>query len=120
MVRGNHETCVRAGQGWWRFMDPRAVQAGRDCNLELNDTQGDYSEPYAVPLGLPGAMQTQLIIFDSSKVGYKALPPQDAVFQRYTGQLQQATNLSKRTPWNFSYSIILCWVSRWSAVRTAI
>ena len=29
MVRGNHETCVRAGQGWWRFMDPRAVQGGQ-------------------------------------------------------------------------------------------
>ncbi|MBR7782309.1 metallophosphoesterase family protein [Undibacterium luofuense] len=101
MVRGNHETCVRAGQGWWRFMDPRAVQGGRDCNQEQNDTLGDYSDPYAVPLGLPGAMQTQLIIFDSSKVGYKALPAQDPVFRRYTGQLQHATALSTRAPWNF-------------------
>ncbi|MGZ3241616.1 MAG: metallophosphoesterase, partial [Burkholderiaceae bacterium] len=23
MVRGNHESCARAGQGWWRLLDPR-------------------------------------------------------------------------------------------------
>src|SRR5437764_1014283 len=32
VVRGNHESCDRAGQGWWRFLDPRPLVAGRDCN----------------------------------------------------------------------------------------
>ena len=25
VVRGNHESCSRAGQGWWRFLDPRPL-----------------------------------------------------------------------------------------------
>ena len=28
VVRGNHESCNRAGQGWWRFLDPRPLVAG--------------------------------------------------------------------------------------------
>lgn len=62
MVRGNHESCNRGGQGWWRMMDPRPLQAGRDCIDAANDDTGDYSDPYAVPLG----QSAQIIVFDTS------------------------------------------------------
>ena len=51
VVRGNHESCSRAGQGWWRFLDPRPLAPRQDCNAAADDASGDYSEPYAVPLG---------------------------------------------------------------------
>ncbi len=90
VVRGNHESCNRAGQGWWRLLDPRALVPERDCNDPANDEQGDYSEPYAVPL----SNDTQLIIFDSSKVGTAPLLPTDPMFRRYEPQLRRAFGLS--------------------------
>ena len=50
MVRGNHEYCARAGQGWWRLIDPHPL-AGARLRDAANDDNGDYSDPYAVPLG---------------------------------------------------------------------
>lgn len=40
-VRGNHEICARAGEGWFRFLDPRP----RPARCE------DSTEPWAVPAG---------------------------------------------------------------------
>ena len=51
MVRGNHEECARAGQGWWRLLDPHPLLVGRDCGAAANDVAGDHTEPYAVELG---------------------------------------------------------------------
>ena len=62
MVRGNHESCLRAGQGWWRMIDPRPLLQGAIATMRANDRIGDYSEPYAVPLG----NDAQLIVFDTS------------------------------------------------------
>ncbi|RAF64861.1 serine/threonine protein phosphatase, partial [Burkholderia multivorans] len=67
--RGNHEECARAGQGWFRFLDPRPYSASRSCDDPANDNDANYSEPYAVSLG--GG--TQVIVFDSAKVGRNAL-----------------------------------------------
>lgn len=40
-VRGNHESCARAGEGWFRFFDPgQRPESGPFCQ--------DYTEPYAV------------------------------------------------------------------------
>ncbi len=101
MVRGNHETCVRAGQGWWRLLDPRPLQAGRDCNLAANDSQGDYSPPYAVPLGRLDGQQAQLIVFDSSKVPYKVLAKDDPVYATYMQQFKQVDQLAEQADFNF-------------------
>lgn len=90
MARGNHESCSRAGQGWWRFLDPRVLQQGRDCNLVGDDLQGDYSAPYAVPVGL-GA---QLIVFDSSAAGTKPLANSDAAYSIYQDQFRQVDQLA--------------------------
>jgi hypothetical protein len=101
VVRGNHESCSRAGQGWWRFMDPRPLQAGRDCNREQDDLMGDYSAPYTVPLGRGGAELAQLIIFDSAKMPYKALSKTDPAHAIYLAQLQEMGKVAAQADFNF-------------------
>ncbi|WP_423680361.1 metallophosphoesterase family protein [Undibacterium sp. WLHG33] len=100
MVRGNHETCTRAGQGWWRFLDPRPLQSGRDCNAERDDASGDYSPPYAVPLGRVGQEAAQLIVFDSSKVPNKTLGKNDVPYQVYMEQFKTVNQLSDAADFN--------------------
>ena len=100
-MRGNHESCSRAGQGWWRFLDPRPLSPGQDCNAAADDASGDYSEPYAVPLGSAAGADTQFIVFDSSLVGVAPLPPSDAMHVRYRGQLERAFALAARRPNTF-------------------
>lgn len=101
VVRGNHETCVRAGQGWWRFMDPRPLEAGRDCNRAENDDKGDYSAPYGVPVGRIGDQLAQFIVFDSSKVPNKVLAKTDAAYQTYLEQFRQVDRLAAQADFNF-------------------
>jgi hypothetical protein len=96
-VRGNHETCARAGQGWWRFLDPRPLVGGRDCNDASNDLRGDYSDPYAVPL----SADTQLIVFDSSRAGVAPLRPDDPVYAIYSRQMLRALDFARGSAHNF-------------------
>jgi hypothetical protein len=72
-VRGNHEDCARAGQGWWRFIDPRPLAARRDCADPADDLANDDGAPYAVPLG-GGA---QIVVLDMTTAGAKATPATD-------------------------------------------
>jgi hypothetical protein len=97
VVRGNHESCNRAGQGWWRLVDPRPLVPQRDCNNAANDNVGDYSEPYAVPV----TRDTQFIIFDSSKVGIAPLATSDPMYLTYSLQMQQAFALGRNVAHNF-------------------
>ena len=98
VVRGNHESCNRAGQGWWRFLDPRPLSPRQDCNAAADDIVGDYSEPYAVPLGTGRDADTQFIVFDSSLVGVLPLPSDDAMHVRYRRQYEKAFALAGRWP----------------------
>jgi hypothetical protein len=93
-VRGNHESCDRAGQGWWRFLDPRPLAPGSDCNDPANDPAGDFSEPYAVPI----AVDSQLLVFDSSRVGVEPLSADDSMYRTYAAQLGSAFALANRRP----------------------
>ncbi|MFO1415162.1 MAG: metallophosphoesterase [Burkholderiales bacterium] len=99
VVRGNHESCNRAGQGWFRFLDPRPVAAKQDCNDPANDDIGNYSEPYAVPLG--SRADTQFLVFDSSWVGLTPLAPTDLMYRNYRAQFASLFGLGARTPHNF-------------------
>jgi hypothetical protein len=99
VVRGNHESCARAGQGWWRFLDPRPLAPRQDCNDPADDAIGDYSEPYAVPLGAGG--DTQFIVFDSSLVGVAPLEPSTVMYMNYHAQLERAFALARRRPHAF-------------------
>lgn len=101
MVRGNHESCRRAGQGWWRFLDPRPLQAGRDCNLEQNDSNGDFSEPYAVPLG----NDAQILVLDSSAAAHSPVKDkQDMRYTKFERDYKILNRLSNQTTYNFAAS----------------
>ena len=91
LVRGDHETCDRGGQGWWRMLDPRPLASPQDCNLAANDAIGDYSAPYVVPLDEDSAVA----VFDSGIVGTKALKKDDPQFVTYRGQLTQVFALTR-------------------------
>jgi hypothetical protein len=66
-VRGNHESCARAGEGWFRFLDPYPYAGA--CR--------DYTQPYTVPLG-----DVQLLMLDSSFVDDIELKPEQVAAYR--------------------------------------
>lgn len=102
MIRGNHESCNRAGQGWWRFLDPRPVMPRQDCNEAADDDIGNYSAAYAVPFGRGSDLQ--FLVFDSSWVGVTPIPPADLMYQNYRAEFEQAFALGARTPRAFFIS----------------
>jgi hypothetical protein len=91
-VRGNHESCARAGQGWFRFIDSQAWAEKRSCNQVQNDAEGDFSEPYSVAI-TPIA---QFVVFDSSKTAGKPYDLADAAFQKYAQQLRTVSQLADK------------------------
>ncbi|KWR89155.1 metallophosphoesterase family protein [Cupriavidus sp. IDO] len=92
VVRGNHEECARAGQGWYRLLDPRPFDSQRSCDDPANDSLANYSEPYAVALG--GG--SQVIVFDSAKAGKAALATTDPQFVAYQKQFQTVAALAAK------------------------
>ena len=96
VVRGNHESCNRAGQGWWRFLDPRPVAPRQDCNAAADDDIGNYSDAYVVPLG--SGTDTQFIVFDSSNVGVTPLNPSDLMYRNYRSEMEYAFARTAQTP----------------------
>jgi hypothetical protein len=96
-VRGNHESCFRAGQGWFRFLDASPWTSARNCNDPANDSYGDFSEPFTASI----SDSTQFIVFDSSKSSGKAYSPADAAFVKYQSQMQTVDRLAKLKPESF-------------------
>jgi hypothetical protein len=99
-VRGNHEACFRAGQGWFRFVDAQAWSEQRSCNDPQNDGDADFSEPYAVPI----TPDTQLTVFDSAKTAGKAFSVQDQAYGKYLTQVDAVDALVLKKPHNFFLS----------------
>ena len=99
-VRGNHESCYRAGQGWFRFVDAQPLQEERSCNDPTFDNLADYSAPYAVPL----TVDTQLLVFDSSRTQGKPMTAKDVAYGKYLQQMQQVAQLARQKPENFFMS----------------
>lgn len=92
-VRGNHESCSRAGQGWLRYLDAetgpaRACQAEAAAAGSVND--GDFTAPFAVPL----SSRSQLIVFDSAEVGDATPAAGSPAESRWREQLAQVDALS--------------------------
>jgi Calcineurin-like phosphoesterase len=102
-VRGNHESCFRAGQGWFRFLDNEPWSEQRSCNDPKLDNDADYSTPFAVPLAMHGA-DTQLIVFDSSRTSNNAYGAQDPAYRKYSAELQAVDKLAQQAPHNFFLS----------------
>jgi Calcineurin-like phosphoesterase len=82
VTRGNHEDCNRAGQGWFRFLDPQLPSLG--CQ--------DYTAPYAVPMG-----EGQLLILDSASAPDDTAPAAMAAF--YGSQLAALRQASSAEAW---------------------
>ena len=95
MVRGNHESCNRAGQGWWRFLDPRPLMTDHNCDNPAWDSEADFASPYAVPLG-DGA---QLVVLDSSNTSGAAIPPDSGAARKYRDDYARLDALSQRAPY---------------------
>ncbi len=118
VTRGNHETCSRAGQGWWRFIEPRPLAAGRDCNDPTNDVSGDYAMPYAVPLGA-GA---QIVVMDLANAGAKPIAMSDPRFDDLRQTYARLDALARRASFTFAldhYPILgVSTDSKTSAIRS--
>jgi hypothetical protein len=95
-VRGNHEECARAGQGWFRLLAPEPWTSARSCDLAADDDDANFSPPYAVPLG-PGL---QLLVFDSAAAGWKPLdrshPHDAAAWNAYEADWHAIATLAAR------------------------
>jgi len=74
ITRGNHELCDRAGQGWFRFLDPRSFPAGEpeyDSSYPLgssysnNVTGKKYCSQYIDPVAMTVG-DLQLVLLDAS------------------------------------------------------
>jgi hypothetical protein len=96
MARGNHESCARAGQGYWRLLDPRPLLAGRDCNAAADDATGDYGAPYAVPIG----QSTQLLVMDTAATSWKGFKPGDLGYDKYRALYRRVEALAAQAPRN--------------------
>jgi len=96
MVRGNHESCSRAGVGWFRYLDAAPWRAEAACVDPALDAQAEYTPPFAVALDA----QTQLLVFDSASVPGKPHAPQDPALARLTSRLQALGELAARKPHN--------------------
>jgi len=96
MARGNHENCLRGGQGYWRLLDPRPLLAGRDCNLAADDAVGNYSDPYAVPIG----QDTQLLVLDTASTSWKGLKPGELGYDKYRDLYRKLDALAQQAPRN--------------------
>jgi hypothetical protein len=92
VVRGNHEECGRAGQGWFRFLDTQTYSSERSCDDSANDSVANYSMPYAVSLG----SDTQVIVFDSAKAANKTLIADSLPFKTYQQQLKSSAQLAAK------------------------
>ncbi len=92
VVRGNHEECARAGQGWFRLLDTQPYGAARSCDDPANDGTANYTTPYAVPLG----GDTQVIVFDSARTGKAALAATDPQFIAYQNDFKTVATLASK------------------------
>jgi hypothetical protein len=98
LARGNHETCARGGQGWWRFLDAHAYDPAANCDDLAADERADYTDPYAVPLGA----NAQLIVFDSANTNWKGFKPGDARIDRYADTWRKIDGLARRQRYNIA------------------
>ncbi len=98
-ARGNHESCARSGQGWFRFIDYQAWDAQRTCNTVADYEAGDYSVPFAVSIG----SEAQIIVFDSS-ADKKKNSPSSVNFKKYSQQLATVDQLLSAKPFNIFVS----------------
>jgi hypothetical protein len=70
----------------------------RDCDNPPDDATGDYSDPYAVPLG----GNAQMIVFDSANTSWKGFTEGDPRRAIYAGMLRKVEALSRGAAYNIA------------------
>ena len=88
-VRGNHETCARGGEAWFRFLYP----------LPRPPACEDYTEPYRIPLG-----EVDLLVLDSSITDDSAQPPDQVA--AFRAQFETLRGLATNNSWLLSHKPI--------------
>ena len=90
VLRGNHDICSRAGQGWFRFLDPSLFTELRSCNDANDDAIANYSSTYALDLG----GSSRLLIYDSSDVseGSTVSDPNNNYYKQFEQAFVLAAN----------------------------
>ena len=81
-IRGNHESCDRAGEGWFRYLDPRPYPSA--CQA--------YTDPFAVTAG-----SLQLIHVDSAVANDTALD--DVQVATYQAQFDMVRQMATGNAW---------------------
>jgi hypothetical protein len=78
-MRGNHETCNRNGDVWFRYLASRISQSGCDA----------YTQPTQIRAG-----SLSLILFDSSCASEQPVPPDcTGMLANYTAQFDTVNNI---------------------------
>lgn len=90
VARGNHESCGRAGLGWFRYLAAGPWSPERSCQEPARDADADFSPPYAVPLDA----DTQIIVFDSSAAANQPFALGSPAARRYEQMLSQVDALA--------------------------
>ena len=90
VVRGNHEICSKAGQGWFRFLNPTFYTEDRSCNNASYDSIANYSPTYAVSLG--GG--SRIVVYDSANVsiGTTVTDPNNNYYRQFVEAFTLAAN----------------------------
>jgi hypothetical protein len=104
MVRGNHEACNRAGQGWYRFLDTNPFDPViKNCNSPSDDTiatGGNYNDPYLVSIN----SSTQLVLFDTAFIPKKLPAASSTAYMTYQSELEAAGLLVSSPPAGISFN----------------
>jgi len=84
LVRGNHEDCDRAAEGWFRFLDPRDYlwENAKTCQSNLQ-----WTPPYDVRVG-----NLRFIVIDSATISDWLNPPDPKQVEIMANQLRLYTN----------------------------
>jgi calcineurin-like phosphoesterase family protein len=84
-VRGDHESCARAGDGWFRFLEPRPMTA---CT--------DMTAPYTIPVG-----SLRLLMMDT--VNANDTTPEPTAVQTYAEQFRALGSDAGENAWLLSH-----------------
>lgn len=95
-VRGNHESCHRAGAGWARMLDPRPLSTLSSCDDPANDAEADHVRPFALAL----SDDSQLLVFDSSSASAQPYRTGHTELSRLANDVAEMSKLATSKPRN--------------------
>ncbi len=88
-IRGNHESCKRSGEGWFRLLDPRPY----------SDVCNDYSDPYSFQ-----ANGVRMVVLDSSSA--HNTEPSESHVEKFESQLRSSLKESPQPTWVLTHQPI--------------